>query len=86
MEFKEKKDNKRAKGSKLKALEISTPFDGDDTEDEGLPESDGEGEARLRFKCWKGVDVNYPTFSVGLVFPTVEKLRQAITKYGVKTR
>ena len=51
-----------------------------------LPESDGEGEGRLRFTSFSEEDMNNPSFSVGLVFPSVEKLREAITEYNVKNR
>jgi hypothetical protein len=37
-------------------------------------------------KCWTEADVNQPSFFVGLVFPTVEKLREAITEYSVRNR
>ena len=59
-----------------------------DTEDEGLdlPESDGEGEERMRFNSWNPEDMRNPTFSVGLVFPSVESVRAAITEYSVKNR
>jgi len=75
----------------LKAVEISGPSVVDDEEDteEGkleLSDSDGEGEDRLMMKCWTEVDANNPSFSVGLVFPTIEKLRQAITEYSVRNR
>jgi hypothetical protein len=30
--------------------------------------------------------MNNPTFKVGLVFPSVEKLREAITEYGIRNR
>lgn len=48
------KGHKKARGSKLKTLEISRPIQGtdeEDTDDDGLdlPESDGEGDVRLRF-------------------------------------
>lgn len=83
---------KKAKGSQLKAHEIRVPVTTDDddadTEDDGLylPESDGEGEERLRFNSWNQEDMNNPTFSVGLVFPSVESVRQAITEYSVRNR
>ena len=72
-------------------MEISGPSVVDDEEDteEGeleLPDSDGEGEDRLMMKCWTEADANNPSFSVGLVFPTIEKLRQAITEYSVRNR
>lgn len=88
---KEVKDHKKAKGSKLKTLEISRPIqesDEEDTDDEGLdlPDSDGEGDVRLRFSSFCEEDMQNPTFHVGLVFPDVQKLRDAITEYSVRNR
>jgi hypothetical protein len=85
------KGNKKAKGSKLKAIQTivaQTCCDDEETDDEGLelPDSDGEGEGRLRFSSFREEDLNNPTFSVGLVFPNVEKLREAITEYSVRNR
>ncbi|CAO2194483.1 unnamed protein product [Urochloa humidicola] len=85
------KDNKKAKGSQLKAYETSRPTqvnDDEDTDDEilELPESDGEGESRLRFKSWQEEDINNPTFFVGQVFSSVVKLREAIREYSVRNR
>jgi len=85
------KDNKKAKGSKLRTLQTNRPVqavDDEETDDDGLelPESDGEGEGRLRFTSFSEEDMNNPSFSVGLVFPSVEKLREAITEYNVKNR
>ncbi|CAN6373171.1 unnamed protein product [Urochloa humidicola] len=82
---------KKAKGSQLKAIEIRVPTvvdDDADTEDDGLylPESDGEGEDRIRFNSWNQEDMNNPAFSVGLVFPSVQSVRQAITEYSVRNR
>jgi hypothetical protein len=90
-EVKQVKSNKKAKGSQLKALVISRPplvNEETDTEDEGLelPESDGEGKKKLRFNSWNPEDLSNPTFFVGLVFPSIEKLREAITEYSVKNR
>jgi len=79
----QKKSNKKARGSQLKGVEIvvaTVPNDEDTEEEElDLPSSDGEGEDRLRMKCWTKADVNQPSFSVGLMFTIVEKLREAIT-------
>ncbi|CAN6321157.1 unnamed protein product [Urochloa humidicola] len=84
------KGNKKAKGSKLKASEMDRTaiVDDEDTEDEclELPDSDGEGEGRLRFKSWTEQDMNNPSFFVGQVFPSVVELRKAITEYSVKNR
>jgi hypothetical protein len=86
-----KKGNKKAKGSQLKAVEVTkndTVVGDADTDDEGLdlPESDGEGEERMRFNYWNPEDMSNPTFSVGLVFPSVQSVRAAITEYSIKHR
>ena len=85
------KDNKKAKGSILKTLVVARPVQGigkEDTDDEGLdlPESDGEGDVRLRFTSFTEEDMQNPTFHVGLVFPSVQKVREAITEYSVRNR
>ena len=86
----QKKSNKKARASQLKGVEIVVVVvsDDEDTEEEELylPSSYGEGEDRLRMKCWTEADANQPSFSVGLVFPIVEKLREAITEYSVRIR
>jgi hypothetical protein len=51
-----------------------------------LPESDGEDDVRLRFSSFSEEDMQNPAFHVGLVFPNVEKLRDAITEYSVRNR
>ena len=60
----------------------------EDTDEEGLglPEFDGEGEGGHVFKSFRDEDMRNPTFSVGLVFPSVQKLREAINEYSVKNR
>ncbi|CAO2201081.1 unnamed protein product [Urochloa humidicola] len=85
------KDNKKARGSQLKAYETSRPTqvnDDEDTDDEilELPELDGEGESRMRFRSWKEENMNNPTFFVGQVFPSVVMLREAIREYSVRNR
>ena len=85
------KDSKKAKGSKPKTLVVARPVQGigeEDTDDEGLdlPESDGEGDVRLRFTSFTEEDMQNPTFHVGLVFPSVQKVREAITEYSVRNR
>jgi hypothetical protein len=50
-----------------------------------LLDSDGEGES-FRLKSFKDEDLNDPTFSVGLMFPNVQKLREALTEYSVRNR
>ena len=51
-----------------------------DEEDLELIESDGDGEGGHRFKAFRDQDMQNPAFSVGLVFPSVEKLREAINE------
>ena len=85
------RDNKKAKGSRLKAFEVSRPdvvSDEEDTDEEGLelPDTDGEGECGHELKSFRDADMQNPIFSVGLVFPSVEKLREAINEYSVKKR
>ena len=85
------RDNKKAKGSGLKAFEVSRPdvvSDEEDTDEEGLelPDTDGEGECGHELKSFRDADMQNPIFSVGLVFPSVEKLREAINEYSVKNR
>jgi hypothetical protein len=51
-----------------------------------LPDSDGEGEVRLRFRSFMLEDLSNPVFKVGMVCPSVEVLRKAITEYSLKNR
>jgi len=83
------KGNKKVKGSRLKAFDVSGPnivSEEEDTDDEGidLPECDDEGEGGHTFKSFRDEDMQKPAFSVGLVFPSVEKLREAINEYSVR--
>jgi hypothetical protein len=85
------KDSKKAKGSRLKAYAVIRPnvmSEEEDTDDEGLelPDSDAEGEGGHKFKSFKDEDMANPAFSVGLVFPSVEKLREAVNEYSVRHR
>lgn len=85
------KDNKKARGSQLKVYETNRPAmtnDEDDTEDEALdmPDSDGDGEGRVKFKSWRDEDMANPSFFVGQVFPSVVSLRQLITEYSARNR
>ncbi|EEC80685.1 hypothetical protein OsI_23109 [Oryza sativa Indica Group] len=82
---------KKAKGSQLKGKEIVVRnSDGEevstDDEDLQLPDSDDDGEVRLKFKAFMAEDVKNPVFKVGMVFPSVEVLRKAITEYSLKAR
>ena len=72
-------------------MEISRPVQGsdeEDTDDEGLDllQSDGKGDARLRFSSFSEEDMQNPAFHVGLVFADVQKLRDVITEYSVRNR
>lgn len=85
------KDSRKAKGSRLKAFEVTRPdvvSDEEETDDEGLQllDSDGEGEGGQGFKSFRDEDMKKPTLLVGLVFPSVEKLREAIDEYSVRNR
>jgi hypothetical protein len=85
------KDSKKAKGSSLKPFDVIRPdvmSEEEETDDEilELPESDGEGEGGHGFKSFRDEDMSNPTFSVGLVFPSVEKVREAINEYSVRNR
>jgi hypothetical protein len=83
--------DKKAKGCRLKAIVVSRQdvlLDDEDTDDEGLelPYSDSEEEGGHTFKSFRDEDMTNPTFSVGLVFPSREKLREAINEYTVRNR
>lgn len=85
------KDSRKAKGSRLKGFDVPRPeivTDDEETDDEGLdlPYYDGEGEGGHNLKSFRDEDMNNPTFSVGLVFPDVKKLREAINEYAVRNR
>ena len=51
-----------------------------------LPDSNGEGEVRMRFRSFMPEDLSNPVFKVGMVFPSVDVLRKAITEYSLKNR
>lgn len=85
------KDNKKAKGSRLKTFQTSrlaVVVDEYDTDDETLelPDSYQEVEGKGKFKSWREEDMSNPSFFVGQVFPDVKKLRQAIIEYSAKNR
>ncbi|CAN6304592.1 unnamed protein product [Urochloa humidicola] len=91
MEVNAVKDNKKARGSKLKTFQTSRPAavnDEDDSDEEALelPDSDGEGEGMVKFRSWREEDKNNPTFFVGQMFPSVQKLRETITEYSARNR
>ncbi|CAO2205815.1 unnamed protein product [Urochloa humidicola] len=77
------------KGKKLKAKMVSDRECDELSSDEDemqLPESDDEGQLRMRFKAFKGEDLENPTFKVGMIFSSVEVLRKAIQEYSLKHR
>lgn len=85
------KESRKAKGSRLKLSDVirhDVMSEEEDTDEEGLelPDSDAEGEGGHRFKSFRDEDMTNPAFSVGLVFPSVEKLREAINEYSVRNR
>lgn len=80
---------KKARGSRLKGNLAIVPRgdESEDTDEEELNAADSDDEGvRLKFKSFAEEDLNNPNFKVGLVFPSVEKLRQAITEYSVRNR
>lgn len=57
--------------------------------DEGLdlPESsDDEDSIKLSFKNFQPVDMESPQFSVGMIFGSVQEVREAIKQYSIKNR
>ncbi|CAN6317857.1 unnamed protein product [Urochloa humidicola] len=63
--------------------------DGDELSSEDelyLPDSDEEGQGRMRFQSFRDEDMENPIFKVGMIFDSVEKLRKAITEYSCKQR
>ena len=84
------KDSKKAKDSRLKPFVVPRPdltSGEEETDDESLelPDYDTEGGGH-NIKSFRDADMRSPTFSVGLVFPSVEKLREAINEYSVRNR
>jgi hypothetical protein len=51
-----------------------------------LPNSNGEGEERMRFKSFREQNMNNPICKVGHMFASPEVLRKAITEYNLKHR
>jgi hypothetical protein len=85
------RDNKKAKGSRLKAFQVSRPNvvtdDENDSDEEvlELPDEEDTGGGGV-FRSFRDHDMKNPTFSVGLVFSSVQELRDAIHEYSVKNR
>ncbi|CAN6286061.1 unnamed protein product [Urochloa humidicola] len=81
---------KQASSSHLKGKNAVERDDADDVsseEDElDLPESDDEGQVKLRFKGFRDSDLENPVFKVGMIFDSVQLLRKAITEYSLKNR
>jgi hypothetical protein len=82
------KGNKKTKG-RPKTFHTSRPeqITDEDTDEEVLdiPNEESGGDS-INFKSVRDEDMNKPTFSVSLVFPSVHKLREAITEYSVRNR
>jgi hypothetical protein len=76
------------KFSKRKKSVRFTDVDADttDREDLELPDSDGEGEVRMRFQSFRDSDMSNHRLKVGMVFDFVVVQKRAITKYSVKER
>ncbi|WVZ51182.1 hypothetical protein U9M48_002347, partial [Paspalum notatum var. saurae] len=82
------KSNKKAKGRKVAQVSRPSSADSDDaTEDERLElpysDSDEEGQGHA-FHSFVEDDLSNPSFNVGLVFSSIEKLREAITESSVR--
>jgi hypothetical protein len=84
---------KKAKGSRLKGVEVVQRDNGEDSSSEDeelhLPDDDDDDDqsgVKMKFKPWREEDMNNPTFKVGLVFPSVVEVRKAITEYGIRNR
>ncbi|CAO2204608.1 unnamed protein product [Urochloa humidicola] len=73
----------QSRGSRATPDESGLPTDDDDLH---MPDSDGEGGSRLRFKSFKPEDISNPKFKVGMLFASVEVLRKAVTEYSIKER
>ncbi|CAO2142725.1 unnamed protein product [Urochloa humidicola] len=87
------KKSKKAAGSRLgkaaATVRQSLNVQDIDSDDEGLdlPEdSNGEGGVQLKFKSFMPDDLNNPTFTIGMCFPSVEMVRKAVTEYSLRHR
>jgi hypothetical protein len=81
--------NKICKVKNASAKKMVFDMDDDISSDEELlnmPESDDEGQVRMRFKSFKDSDLENPIFKVGMIFDSVEMLRKAVTEYSLKHR
>jgi len=82
-------DQGKGKGKKIgtedQVLVYDEDHDYDSTDDDlDLPESShGKG---FKFKTFKEEDMVNPIFKVGMLFPSVEILRKAITEYSLRER
>ncbi|EEC68507.1 hypothetical protein OsI_36776 [Oryza sativa Indica Group] len=81
-------NHKKVAGSKLKGKEVlrEEGSDEESSDEEILELPDNTDEINLRFKSFNPEDMNNPVFKVGMVFPSLELLRKAITEYSLKNR
>ncbi|CAN6164102.1 unnamed protein product [Urochloa humidicola] len=78
-------DDAAAKGKSLYAGDCDADDGAVSTDEDLVMPDDGEG-TRLKFKSFRLEDMNNPIFEVGMLFPSVEMLRAAITEYSLKQR
>ena len=75
------KGNRKAKGIRLKAFDVSRPDlvsaeEDTDEEDLELTESDGDGEGGHRFKSFRDQDMQNPAFQLDLCFLRLRNLEK----------
>lgn len=81
-------NQKKVAGSKFKGKEVAREEESyeESSDEEFLELPDNPNEINLRFKSFNQEDMNNPVFKVGMVFPSVEMLRKAITEYSLNNR
>ncbi|XP_052154442.1 uncharacterized protein LOC127772549 [Oryza glaberrima] len=81
-------NQKKVAGGKLKGKRVIREecSDEESSDEECLELPENPDEINLRFKSFNPEDKNNPVFKVGMVFPSVELLRKAITEYSLKNR
>jgi hypothetical protein len=81
------KGRKAERRSNARDSNVDDELSSDNSDDDlQMPNSDGEGGLRLRFKPFRPEDINNPRFRVGIMFETVVQLRVAVTEYSIKER